>query len=373
MSKQDIAKFCTDLIVRRGPLTLDELAGPVSAAGLTKARSPQTSIKAALGQSAAVVRLPDDRFDAVRRILDGSVLTHRVRSATAGRSVLFAGQELGLLDDLLSAGPVPLAGGGAVRRSDGDVEGFVGSPGWLPDVPAGALVAVRFSGGGLRVEPVDTASEVLTERAERVRDVVAKHVGVVEPPPARWRSYPAYGYDDWPDYGQTRATWRGAFTRAVLHALVECPDLLAEPVPPLDEVLRLPELSWRDLWTGRARDGISGSPTTCSLTLHGVPTGLRAALEERAKLSGVPVGELTVLQLAAATFRWEDPCRHDVEQAFVDRYARDQRNAAQRRYDELAYESAYDALEAFEPDPFGDPALESPDLDGVLSQGRSSS
>jgi hypothetical protein len=122
---QRITTFCTDLIVRSGPQPLDDLTEQVRAAGLTTARKPETTVKSALNRSDGFVLLPDGRYDAVARMLDGAVLTHRVRAATAatGQQTLFAGHELALFDELLSAGPLPLVSGGEVRRSRGDVDG----------------------------------------------------------------------------------------------------------------------------------------------------------------------------------------------------------------------------------------------------------
>ncbi len=334
MSKR-IATFCTELIADSGPLELGELARRVSAAGLTRARNPESVVKSALSQTSGILELPDGRFDSVRRMLDGAVLTHRVRAATTGCRVLYGGPELALLDELLSTGPLPLATGGQAHRASGDLDGIVGPPGWLPDVPADTLVALRLAGGTLRAGTVDAGDDVLAARAERLRVILAKHLTAAEPK-ASWRS--TSWHSDWPDYGRVRSGWRRTLLRAVLYGLAECPDLLAEPVPPLDEVLRLPPLSWDHVWTAeeQRRDHLVAAVRNgSSLTLHGVPAGLRGALERLAERSGVPVGELAVLQLAAATYRWEDACRHDLEQAWLERMADDERERARRRYETL--------------------------------------
>jgi diadenosine tetraphosphatase ApaH/serine/threonine PP2A family protein phosphatase len=335
MSKR-ITTYCTDLIDRSGPQPLDVLAERVSAAGLTAARKPDTVVKSALGRAPGIIRLPDGRYDAVRRMLDGSVLTHRVRAATAGRQVLFAGPELEPFGELLAAGPAPLVSGGEVRRSMGDLDGLVGPPGWLPDVPASSLLALRFSAGVLAVTPVEDGAEAMDRRAARLLEVVSRHLGAKdERPAASWR----HGYDEWPDYSRSLTGWRRIFSQALLRALAECPDLLSEPVPPLDEVLRLPEISWSEVWAGQDRmhHGLSSPQRGVTLTLHGVPEGLRTALQQQATSSRTPLGEFVVLQLAAATYRWETPCRHDAEQAWLERFRADERSAAMRRYDAVGY------------------------------------
>lgn len=322
MSKR-IITYCTDLIVRSGPLPLDELAERVSAAGLTTARKPETTVKSALSRSSGIIRLPDGRYDAVRRMLDGSVLTHRVRAATTGRNVLFAGHELEPFDELFAAGPLPLVSGGEVRRSASDMMGLYGPPGWVPDVPADTLLALRFGAGVLAVTAVEDSAETMDRRAGRLLGVVSRHLGTKdERPAASWR----YGYDEWPDYTRTLTGWRRILSHGLLRALAECPDLLAEPMPPLDEVLRLPEMSWGEVWADqdRLRHGVSSPQRGVTLTLHGVPEGLRTALQQQATSSRTPLGEFVVLQLAAATYRWETPCRHDAEQAWLERFRADE-------------------------------------------------
>ncbi len=365
MSKR-ITTFCTDLIVRSGPQPLDVLAERVSVAGLTTARKPETTVKSALGRSAGIVRLPDGRYDAVRRMLDGAVLTHRVRAATAGRHVLFAGHELELFDELLAAGPLPLASGGEVSRSRSDLNGLFGPPGWLPDVPADSLLALRFSAGVLAVTPVEDTAESMDRRTARLLDVVSRHVGAKdERPAASW----TYGHDEWPDYSRSLTGWRRILSQAMLRALAECPDLLAEPVPPLDEVLRLPEVSWSEVWADQDRmhHGVSSPQRGVTLTLHGVPEGLRTALQQQAVSSRTPLGEFVVLQLAAATYRWETPCRHDAEQAWLERFRADERGRVMSRYDALGYgedDPEYEAEPPYYPD-VEPPAPDEPGADVV--------
>jgi hypothetical protein len=126
MSKR-IVVFCSDLINTSGPLPAEELGQRVRAAGLTKSINPVTTIRTALRQSPIMVQLPDGRFDSARRMLDGVALTHRVRFATKGRQVLFAGPELAVLDQVLvHEGSLALTAGGlSPRRSGSSAAGAV--------------------------------------------------------------------------------------------------------------------------------------------------------------------------------------------------------------------------------------------------------
>lgn len=336
-----IVSFCTDLIVRSGPLPLDHLACHVRDAGLSKARNPETPVRTALGRADDILELPDGRFDAARRMLDGAVLTHRVRAATTGRRVLFAGPELALFDQLFAAGPVPLASGGEVRRGSGEIDGLVGPDGWLPEVGADTLLAVRFAAGAISVEPVRAEPAALTERADRMRAALARHGPAADVRPgartSSWSGQWAYtGPDDWPGIGRAGEEWRRRLLRATLRALHELPDLLSEPMPPLDEVLGFPEISWSQAWQEHARShDLHGGPAARSvrLVLPAVPQSLRDALGRMAGAAGIPVEELAVLQLAAASYRWEGPCRHDAEQAWLDRFAQQERGRTQPSYD----------------------------------------
>lgn len=356
-----IVSFCADLITRSGPLPLDHLVAHVRDNGVSKARNPEAPVRTALARADGIVELPDGRFDAARRMLDGAVLTHRVRAATTGRRVLFAGPELTLFDELLSAGPVPLASGGEVSRSTGDIDGLVGPPGWLPDVGADTLLALRHTAGTLSIAPVQADPTTLTERADRLRAALAHHGTTPNTAGERRRAASSWSGqwsssdpEDWPDFGAAGTSWQRGLIRAVLRALHEFPDLLAEPMPPLDEVLAFPPVAWSQAWSRpRSHDLYGGRPPKAiRFVLPAVPESLHQALSRVAGAAGIPVEELAMLHLAAATYRWEAPCRHDAEQAWLDRFAREER--ARAKY---AYEDAHIDLDACDElyELYGDP------------------
>jgi hypothetical protein len=295
MSKR-LVIFCSDLINELGPLSADDLGQPVLAAGLTKAVNPANAIRTALRQSPVMVQLPDGRFDSARRMLDGAALTHRVRFATKGKQVLYAGPELSVLDQILvHEGSLALTSGGAITSSLGEFGGWCGPADWLPDVPADTLLAFRLRNGRLTVEPLAHEPALKSDEVERLRVVLRRYLMSTDPLDY-WRSHHTLG-------------------KVMLRALAEVPDLLVEPLPPLDEVLQLGNERW-------AREypvvSVEGPHEGHSLVLHDVPGALVSALRRDADRLGVTTAELTVLLLSAATYRTAMPCRHDAQASWLN-------------------------------------------------------
>ena len=247
-----------------------------------------------------MVQLPDGRFDSARRMLDGAALTHRVRYATKGRQILYAGPELAMLDQLLvHEGSLALTAGGAVTSSFGEFGGWCGPPDWLPDVRADALLAFRLRNGRLSVEPMLDEPAPSSPATERLRVVLRRYL----------RS------------GDGLSQWQSQHTlgEIMLRALSEIPDLLIEPLPPLDEVLQLGSERWGRDWPVESVDGLR---TGQQVVLDDLPVALVSALRRDAHNLGVSLGELTVLLLSAATYRTAMPCRHDTESAWLSAPAR---------------------------------------------------
>lgn len=293
MSKRIVA-FCSDLITATGPLPADELGERVLAAGLTKSSNPVSVIRSALRQSPILVHLPDGRYDSARRLLDGVALTHRVRYATSGRQLLFAGPELAILDQVLvHEGSLALTAGGAVTSSLGEFDGWCGPPDWLPAVPADSLLAFRLRRGRLSVEPLDAEPPRKSAEVERLRSVLRKYLSS-DDNLDRWQSHHTLG-------------------RVMLRALAEIPDLLAKPLPPLDEVFQLGDERWGRDWPVESVEGLRDGHR---VVLEDVPGALVSALRRDAYQLGVTTGELTVLLLSAATYRTAMPCRHDAQDAW---------------------------------------------------------
>jgi hypothetical protein len=296
MSKR-IVIHCADQINSSGPLSPDDLAPAAVAAGLTRSVG---AVRSALRQSPVLFQLPDGRFDTVRRMLDGAVLTHRVRYATRGRQVLFAGPELALLDLLLvHEGSLPLASGDAITSSIGEFGGWCGPPDWLPDIRADSLLAFRFRSGRLSVAAMLEEPSSSGPATERLRVVLKRCL----------RS----GDDLAPS--QSHHT----LSALMLRALAEVPELLHEPLPPLDEILQLGREHWGRDWlldSGEPSDDPGFVRGGQRVVLEGLPSTLVSALRRDARNLGVSLGELTVLLLSAATYRTAMPCRHDAEEAW---------------------------------------------------------
>jgi hypothetical protein len=286
-----IADFCADHITAHGPVTLAALAEAARSADITRARYPESAVLTGIRDDKRLVARPDGRWDTSVRLLDGAVLTHRIRFQTRDRQEVYAGRELGPLQLAFDSGGLPLATGGVVEVSRSGMPAWRGPDGWLPVVEAGSLLAFQLTSGKLSVQPVSIDADAGAERAEFLRTTLARH--------ARWLDTGHYSSVGVP------------LTRALLSALVEVPDLLAEPVPPLDEVLRLPPAPWADAWT---REIVASAQDGDTLVVPGVPHGLAVELRERARLNGISVGEYVVVQLAAIAWRAQPPCRHEVEE-----------------------------------------------------------
>ncbi|MGH8827628.1 MAG: hypothetical protein ACRDVZ_08550, partial [Jiangellaceae bacterium] len=101
-----IADFCVRHTIANGPCTLDQLADAARAGEVTHARDPRTSIRNAISDDRRLLLLPGERWACGLNVLEGAVLTHRVRSGTAGRDLLFAGRELAPLATFVERGPL---------------------------------------------------------------------------------------------------------------------------------------------------------------------------------------------------------------------------------------------------------------------------
>jgi hypothetical protein len=284
-----IAAFCAAHISDQGPSTLAELARAAVDAEITQARNPETAVRAAIRDDRRIMARPDERYDTAVRLLDGATLTHRVRFSPRGRQELFAGRELAPFTECFTDGRLSLASGGVVHLAPAGAPAWCGPPGWLPDVAAGTLLALTINGGRLSVRPVTLDSAAITGRVRLLRTTLARHAG--------WLTgrLPSLGVP---------------LTRTVLSALVEVPDLLAEPLPPLDEVLALPAEPWADPWADEIVQARRDGET---LLIPGVPNGLAAELRERAELNGLPLSDYVIMQLAANAWRLQPPCQHQPE------------------------------------------------------------
>lgn len=267
------AAAAADMLLDHGPLTLDELHALAVERGLTKSKNA-TSLRYALDCDDYVVR-PDGRYDTAERLLRGQVFTTRPRPGERD-GVLWTHRDL---DPYHSLRRMPLADGGELRRGEGAVESWTGPSGWLPTTVAGELLALGWDGRAMHVSVVDDAPLCDSDVVRDVREVLSRHA----------RSEHRYGLPSVP---------RASLTRTVLSALVEDPQLFATPLPPLREMLPLPE----DL---RPSDGEAGLDPGLLARIVEVPVAVRVhdELARRADLIGERLPDYLSMLLSAAADR----------------------------------------------------------------------
>jgi hypothetical protein len=276
------ASAAADLLLKHGPLSLAELHELAVDQGLTRSKTA-SSLAASLSREQYVVR-PDGRYDTAARLLRGQVFTTRGRRSTRD-GVLWTYRDL----DPLGALPrLPLAAGGEMIRGASAVESWTGPAGWLPEVPSTGLLGLRWDGAALHVDAVRDVAVGDSERARDVREVLGRH--------ARGQRQHAWSYEP-----------RSSLTQTVLSALVEEPALFAAPLPPLRELLPLPE----DL---RPQDdaGERDPWRTATIVELALPTRVHGELARRADLLGERLPDYLCLLLSAAADRVQLPApRYD--------------------------------------------------------------
>ena len=268
------------------------------------------------------------RWDLVSRRLAGCVFTTRAR-AVVRDDTLWVHRDLEPLDSIHPSvlGGFALVSGGRATWRGTAVRSLVGPPGWLPAVTPGQLLALRWDGQALDVSVVDDAPTMDSAPVRHLRALLGLH--------ARHRQQRHYGQQA-PDLSQV-----------VRSALAEDPDLLRHPMPPLSELLPLPdtELDSGQLWEGDQREAV-----TLRLPLRTVEE-----LTRRAELIGDRAADYASMLLTAAVDRvrapehlvpawyaweggWDDRC--------TDRYE----GGSGRRYDPVL-DDRFEPLDTAEPPP----------------------
>ena len=170
-----IASFCHDLLLTEGPLPLETLGRRASAAGVTRARDPETAVRGAISHTE--VQLPDGRWHTPLRLLEGRILT---ASRLPLHDAPWTDDHLGgveydvaPLERALRCGPVPLSNGGELRRRGGYRSEWIAPSGWPDLEPADdELLGLRIRGGALHLERVPITAELRVEGA-RVAEALA--------------------------------------------------------------------------------------------------------------------------------------------------------------------------------------------------------
>jgi len=262
---------------------------------LRDARIDEQALIDVIECSTILVPLVDGRIGWLGEVLDGVVLTHRVRAPLDGRTDLWGGVSLQPLLNIAAYRPLPLADGTEVTRMESGRDVLVGPAGWLPDVPRFGLVALRWKGGVLTAEAVaDEEQQHTPEQLQTVRELVASH----------------YRRERWWGGNDDLESRPGELVRAITLARMEDPDFLAVPYPPLDELLYNPlqrdvdEHHWRDLAAAQQSH-------TVSFWLGDVPEALHIELGRRADRYGMSLGQFVVAVLGHLA--WRTPFAEDCE------------------------------------------------------------
>ncbi len=217
-----------------GPCTVDDLYAAMRELGVTKAKTSASVLDALRRSATAAERLPDGGWDVVTRGLVGATVTVRPRSRLAD-GVLWTHADLTPFEAMLRT-ELPLRDGGTARWSRDDVTRLVFPPGTLPEIGPGQLLALRWDGVVLSVSVVDepTADPDYVARIDRARRLLALHATTRDPWTGQARGRDIRGH--------------------VLSALREDPDLLREPLPPLSELVPLPDVDLESpSWSARGR------------------------------------------------------------------------------------------------------------------------
>lgn len=281
------------LVREHGPQPLSWLV-PRARRERKDARIDEQALIGVIECSTILVPRIDGRIGWLGDALDGIVLTQRVRAPLAGRTDLWGGISIQPLLNIAAYAALPLAGGGEVIRMESGQDVLVGPPGWLPDVPRFGLVALRWQGGTLSVEPVPDDDHHTPEHLQGVRSLVVDHYRR-----ERWWS----GQDD-------LVSRPGELVRAITLAKMEDPGFLSVPHPPLDELLYNPlerdvdEQHWRDFAAVRQNECVS-------FHLGGVPVALDMELKARARMYGMSLDQFVIAVLGHLA--WRTPFAEDCE------------------------------------------------------------
>jgi hypothetical protein len=238
-----------------------------------------------------LVGLPSGDVSHLVHVFDRCWLTQRVRSSTLGRTDLWVTAALAPLVTALIEAPISLASGaGAVTMSEHLLPAMVGPPGWLPEVPAGGLVALRLVDGRLEVRAVDEPCSPLAMQQD-VRELVGRH----------------YMNERW--YVEDEDATRFTLTRALACAVLEVPELLLSPIEPMDELLVDPlheqhGTLFRDFAACHQMESVSFS-------VNAMPVALEKELRRRARLFGMSVDQYVIAVLGHLA--WRTPFAEDME------------------------------------------------------------
>jgi hypothetical protein len=282
-----------ELVFDHGPQRLEWLVRRARRE-LRDARIDEQAVIDAIEPSTLLVPRPTGEIDHALAVLEGNVLTHRVRAPLRGRTDLWLGAGVQPLLNVAAFRPLQLAdGSGEVRRAETGWDALVGPPGWLPAVDRYELIGLRIVGQRLVVEPVQEDDLPAPNQQLRVRQMLSS----------------IYVGENFL-HGDDRSARSAEVARTISLALLEDPELFATPYPPLDELLHNP--LQRDLDLDHWRSVAVGQQCeTIGFWLDGVPAGLHFELTARARQYGMTDAQFIVALLS--TLAWRTPFAEDME------------------------------------------------------------
>ncbi|WP_169744219.1 hypothetical protein [Knoellia aerolata] len=239
-----------------------------------------------------LVGMPDGRICRLLDVLDGQTLTHRVEAATTGRTDLWTNVSLLPLLVCAALDPIPLVTGGALTAAEFGHPALVGPPGWMPDVPAGALLALTVERGRVRIEALSDGVGSTPAQEQRVRAILGRHIR-----DEAW----------WSDVAEPNR--EAELNRAVSHGLIEDPELFRTPVSPLIELLHdvLSEHSRAHVFDDAAA---WDAGDVVSFVVAGMPESLYAEFNRRATRYGMSLDRFVIATLGHCA--WRTPFAEDL-------------------------------------------------------------
>ncbi|MFW5471092.1 hypothetical protein ACOCJ4_13725 [Knoellia sp. CPCC 206435] len=278
-------------VLASGPLPLDWLTGRLRAE-FRDARVTRESVIAMAMNATVLVGRPDGRICRLLDVLDGQTLTHRVEAATTDRTDLWTNVSLQPLLLCASLDPIPLVTGGELTAAEFGHPALLGPAGWLPDVPAGTVLALTVEGGRVRIEALPNGVGATAAQEQRVRAILGRHI--------REEAW-------WSDVGEPNR--EAELNRALGHALIEDPELFRRPVSPLVELLHdvLSEHSRQHVFDDTAA---WAAGDVVSFSVAGMPESLHAELNRRAAKYGMSFDRFIVATLGHCA--WRTPFAEDL-------------------------------------------------------------
>lgn len=271
-----------------GPQPLDLLVR-LARRELRDARVGEDAVCRMVDLSALLVGRPDGSITTLLHLLEGQVLTHRVTSPTAGRTDLWTREGLEPLFASAATGEVHLADGRPLRAAEHGHQALLGPPGWLPEAGVGDYLGFAVRRGRVAVELVDPDTFPGLVAEQEVRAVLSRHLHVF------------HGLDD-------LVPRRLQLCQALGNAVLERPTLLADPVPPLEELLHRPlDVAEQDHF---ARNIAAWCEDTVSFVVAGMPEYLHGELEHRARRYGMSFDQFIVAVLSHLA--WRTPFAEDL-------------------------------------------------------------